>query len=134
MKIAILTNDLGGGTGNHLLSMLKHWDKDYWRTAIFSSAPVRDRVAPDVPVHYLPPSRIFRFYPAAQLRYLALLNGKLKNDRPDIVHAYFFWSILYGRMLKLSGKIRTLVENREDQGFDWNFHEYAWLRATRSLP
>lgn len=134
MKIAILTNDLGGGTGNHLLSMLKHWDKTFWQTIIYSSAPVRDRVVPDVPVEHLPPSKIFRFYPAAQVRSLAHLCKIMKDRRPDIVHTYFFWSILYGRALKLAGVIKTLVENREDQGFDWGMHEYLWLRWTSHLP
>ena len=134
MKIAILTNDLGGGTGNHLLSMLKHWDKSCWQTVIFSSAPVRDRVVPDVPVEYLPPSKIFRFYPVAQVRFLAHLYKIMKERQPDIVHTYFFWSILYGRLLKLAGVIKTLVENREDQGFDWGMHEYLWLRRTNHLP
>ena len=134
MKIAILTNDLGGGTGNHLLSMLKHWDKTCWQTVIFSSAPLRDRVVPDVPVEYLPPSKIFRFYPFAQVRSLAHLYKIMKDRRPDIVHTYFFWSILYGRLLKLAGAIKTLVENREDQGFDWGMHEYLWLRWTNHLP
>ena len=134
VNIAILTNDLGGGTGNHLLSLLKHWDKSVWKTDIFSSSPVRDRVVPDVPVHYLPPSDVFRFYPVAQARYLALLNKSMKRNRPHIVHAYFFWSIIYGRILKWGGKISTLVENREDQGFDWGWHEYTWLRKTNFLP
>lgn len=134
VTIAILTNDLGGGTGNHLLTMLKHRDKEVWQTTIYSSSPVRDRVVPDVPVQYLPPSKYFRVYPLAQMRYLAMLSGKITREHPDIVHTFFFWSILYGRLLKLAGKIRTLVENREDQGFDWGKHEYLWLRLTRSLP
>lgn len=134
VTIAILTNDLGGGTGNHLLTMLKHWDKEVWQTTIYSSSPVRDRVVPDVPVQYLPPSKYFRVYPLAQMRYLAMLSDKVTQGHPDIVHTFFFWSILYGRLLKLAGKIRTLVENREDQGFDWGKHEYLWLRLTRSLP
>ena len=133
VKIAILTNDLGGGTGNHLLSMLKHWDKNDYRTVIFSSSPVRDRVVPDVPVHYLPPSKHFEFYPVAQIRHLSHLGRHMKTDHPDIVHTYFFWSILYGRLLKWAGRIKNLVENREDQGFDWGPHEYLWLRMTRSL-
>lgn len=114
--------------------MLKHWNKSVWQTVIFSSAPVRDRVVPDVPVEYLPPSRYFRFYPLAQLRYLALLNDKIRKFDPDIVHTFFFWSILYGRLLKLFGKIKILIENREDQGFDWGPHEYLWLRMTKHLP
>jgi hypothetical protein len=130
MKVAILTNDLGGGTGNHLLSMLKHWDKSEWETVIYSSAPVRDRVVPDVPVEYIPPSNVFRFYPAAQARAFSLLYGKMGRRVPDIVHAFFFWSIMYGRLLKKTGRVRFLVENREDQGFDWGRHEYFLLRKT----
>jgi glycosyltransferase involved in cell wall biosynthesis len=134
VKIAILTNDLGGGTGNHLLSMLKHLDKGDWQTVILSSAPVRDRVVPNVQVEYLPPSRIFRCYPFAQFRYLALLSGKIRTFDPDIVHTFFFWSIIYGRLLKFFGRIEILVENREDQGFDWGSHEYLWLQKTKHLP
>ena len=134
MKIAILTNDLGGGTGNHLLSMLKHWDKTYWKTAIFSSAPVRDRVLPDVPVEFLPPLKSFHFYPIAQVRSLVLLSRIMKDLHPDILHTYFFWSIIYGRLLKRLGLVDTLVENREDQGFGWGMHEYVWLKMTGNLP
>ena len=134
MRIAILTNDLGGGTGNHLLSMLKHWDKTVWDTVIYSSAPVRDRVVPDVPVEYMPPSKVFRFYPMAQARAFALLYGKMRRRVPDIIHTYFFWSIIYGRLLKRAGMVKALVENREDQGFDWGKHEYLWLRNTAGLP
>lgn len=134
VKIAILTNDLGGGTGNHLLSMLKHWDKRNWETRIFSTSPAKDRVVPDVPVEYIPPSQYFGFYPAAQIRYLMRLHRNLREYSPDIVHAYFFWSIVYGRLLKLAGTVKVLVENREDQGFDWGRHEYLWLRNTNRLP
>jgi glycosyltransferase involved in cell wall biosynthesis len=134
VKIAILTNDLGGGTGNHLLSMLKHWNKDDWQTVIYSSAPVRDRVVPDVPVEYFPPSRWLRGYPLAQIRSLALLYRAMRIRPPDIVHAFFFWSIIYGRLLKLAGIVRVLVENREDQGFAWGRHEYLLLRKTRHVP
>ena len=134
MNIAILTNDIGGGTGNHLLSMLKHWDKICWNTVIFSSAPVRDRVVPDVPVEFLPRPKSFRFYPVAQIRSLGLLCRIMKDRHPDILHTYFFWSIIYGRLLKRLGLVDALVENREDQGFGWGRHEYALLKLTRNIP
>lgn len=134
VKIAILTNVLGGGTGNHLLSMLKHWDKALWQTVILSSAPVRDRVVPDVPVEYIPSSKRFGYYPIAQILYLARLKKVMKDRRPDIVHTFFFWSIIYGRLLKLSGTVKIIVENREDQGFNWGKHEYLLLRWTNRLP
>jgi glycosyltransferase involved in cell wall biosynthesis len=50
------------------------------------------------------------------------------------VHTYFFWSIMYGRALKMLGKVKVLIENREDQGFNWGAHEYMMLRVTKSLP
>ena len=134
VNIAILTNDIGGGTGNHLLSMLKHWDKIFWKTVIFSSAPVRDRVVPDVPVEFLPPPKSFRFYPVAQIRSLGLLCGIMKDRHPDILHTYFFWSIIYGRLVKRLGLVDALVENREDLGFGWGRHEYVLLKMTRNIP
>ena len=134
VRVAIITNDIGGGTGNHLLSMLKHWDKSFWNTVIFSTAPGWDRTVPDVLIQYLPPSRYFRHYPVAQFRYLAQLKKKFFSMRPDIVHTYFFWSIIYGRLLKMAGNINILVENREDEGFNWGFHEYLMLRLTKYLP
>ena len=68
VKIAILTSNLGGGTGNHLLSMLKHWDKARWETVIFSTAQLGSRVVPDVPVECIPPPNHFCFYPIAQIQ------------------------------------------------------------------
>ncbi|MBE0568164.1 MAG: glycosyltransferase family 4 protein [Deltaproteobacteria bacterium] len=133
MKIAILTDILGGGTGTHLLSMLKHWDRGRYETVIFSTAPKEDRFIPEGPVEYIPPVNGFNFYPAAQIRRLARLRRIMKEFRPDIVHAYFFWSIIYGRLLKLAGTVDILVENREDQGFNWGRHEYLWLRNTYRL-
>jgi glycosyltransferase involved in cell wall biosynthesis len=114
--------------------MLKHWDKSFWQTTIFSSAPGWDRIVPDVPIEYLPPSRYFRYYPFAQLRYLAQLKNILLNYLPDIVHTYFFWSVIYGRLLKMAGRVKILVENREDEGFNWGKHEYMLLRMTKYLP
>ena len=114
--------------------MLKHWDKKHWQTVIFSSSPVRDRVVPDVPVEFLPPPKSFRFYPIAQIRSLGLLFRIMKDRHPDVLHTYFFWSIIYGRLLKWFGIIHLLVENREDQGFGWGRHEYHWLKTTRNIP
>ena len=133
-RIVILTDDLGGGTGNHLLSMMKHWDKSRWQTEIISRAPLTSRVPPDVPVRFLPQNGSFTRYPFAQIRDYCRIRKGIGERLPSIVHTYFFWSILFGRILKWEGKIRTLVENREDQGFGWGPHEYSWLRRTKGLP
>lgn len=134
VEVVFLTDDLGGGTGNHLLSMLRHWDKDTWRARIVSRSPARDRIEPDVPVEPMPVPKRFDRYPLTQLRALAGLYGAFNGRSPDLVHAYFFWPVLYGRILKRLGRIGALVENREDMGFNWGRHEYALLRATSSLP
>lgn len=70
----------------------------------------------------------------AQIERLSVLRGRFRHRPPDILHAYFFWSILYGRLLKRAGVVRRLLENREDLGFNWGRHEYALLRMTRSAP
>ena len=133
-RILFLTDDLGGGTGNHLLSMLKHWDRRRWQAEIISRASLTARVSPDVPVRYLPQNGSFSMYPFAQIRDYTRIRKEIGERSPSLVHTYFFWSILFGRVLKWEGKIRTLIENREDQGFGWGKHEYNWLRMTRGLP
>jgi len=133
-RIIFLTDDLGGGTGNHLLSMMNHWDKRWWEVEILSRARLTARISPDVPVSYVPSDGRLNLYPIAQIRALGRIRKHIGGRSPDIVHSYFFWSILFGRILKLEGKIRTLIENREDQGFNWGVHEYSWLRLTRGVP
>ena len=133
-RVVFLTDDLGGGTGNHLLSMMKHWDKSRWQADIISRAPLTARVSPDVPVRFLPQNGSFNRYPFTQIRDYCRIRKGIGDRVPSIVHTYFFWSILIGRILKWEGKIRTLVENREDQGFGWGAHEYSWLRMTKERP
>jgi L-malate glycosyltransferase len=87
-----------------------------------------------VPVRRLPSDGIIKVYPIAQIQAFLRMRTLIGQISPHIVHSYFFWSILFGRMLKREGKIRTLIENREDQGFNWGVHEYSWLRLTRSIP
>jgi glycosyltransferase involved in cell wall biosynthesis len=114
--------------------MVRRWDKSKRQVKIVSQVQRTARVVPDVPVVYLTPLRSFETYPLGQIRRLFEIRRVVSRDRPDIIHAYFFWSIIYARLLKRSGAIRFLVENREDQGFNWGRHEYALLRLTRFLP
>ena len=134
-RILFITSDLGGGTGNHLLSMTRVWAPDDCRPELLSEwPPEAGRMPSGVPITVLPTPRWFDRYPIGQIRRLAQIARHIKTDPPDLVHTYFFWSIMYGRLLKRLGAIRYLVENREDQGFSWGRQEYAFLRATRSLP
>jgi glycosyltransferase involved in cell wall biosynthesis len=127
-------SDLGGGTGNHVLGMCRQFSPVRCRAEILSLAPCTSRIAPDVPVAILERSPFMHRYPVAQLRALRQIRRFLGDHRFDLVHAYFFWPIIYARLLKLTGRIRHLVENREDEGFNWGFHEYCWLRWTRHVP
>ena len=133
-RIVFLTDDLGGGTGNHLLSMMKYWNKSKFQVEILSRAALTARISPDVPVRYLPSNKGINVYPITQIRALRRIRKEISERDPAIVHAYFFWPILFGRMLKRRGIIRTSIENREDQGFNWGVHEYFWLRMTREIP
>jgi glycosyltransferase involved in cell wall biosynthesis len=134
IRVAILTDNLGGGTGNHLLAMTRRWNKERCQAHVLSRAPLTARAAPEVPVRYLPSDGFPNVYPVAQIRGLRRTRAALQEMAPHLVHAYFFWSILFARLLKREGRVRVLIENREDQGFNWGFHEYAWLRMTRELP
>lgn len=133
-RVLVLADELGGGTGTILLSVSKRWDPELWRASILSQREPRARVAPGVPVEVLPALRAPSFYPLGQLRRLRQIATHVRRERPAIVHSYFFWSIMYGRALKALGLVPRLVENREDQGFNWGRHEYALLRLTAKLP
>lgn len=129
-----LTSNLRGGTGQHLRSLATHLAGGRWDPLILSTDPTTEsRRSPPVTVAYGQPGRFHRF-PVAQLRELAWIRRHLERGPGEILHTYFYWPIVYGRLLKAVGLVETLVENREDEGFNWGEREYRMLRATRSLP
>jgi len=133
-QIVFSTDNLFGGTGTHILNMTKYLDTSLWQPNFLSKARKTVNIKPEGPIDYFPVDRWPNRYPFAQLREILFFLHYLEVKSPDIVHSYFFWPILYGRILKWFGKIKILVENREDQGFDWGRHEYALLKFTRTLP
>lgn len=132
--VLIVMDDLGGGTGNHVLSWIQRCSRSAWQVRIFTYARRTTRVLPDCPVDTAGELRGLTFYPLNQIRRFLQLRRVIKGTNPDIVHAYFFWPIFFARVLKLLGAIPYLVENREDQGFGWHRHTYFLLRLTRSVP
>lgn len=134
MKVRVLTSTLAGGTGTHLVQIMNLLACRGIDLEIFSEAPLNARVTPHVPVTVLPKTGRPAGYPWTQLRRLRALFAHFSDRRTEVTHSYFFWPIIYGRMLRARGMTRVLVENREDEGFDWGFHEYALLRATRRFP
>lgn len=133
-RILYLTDDFGGGTGNHLLGMLDRWDEDRWQPELASFARRTARRAPDVSHLELPEPAGPSLYPIHQMQRFRQVRRLVRDRSPDLLHTYFFWPILYGRILRALGDVPALVENREDEGFGWGRHEYAWLRLTRNLP
>ena len=135
-RISFLSSDLGGGTGNHLLQMSKYWDSKLWQAQLIADAKLTAREMPALPVVYLAalPFKILECYPFSQIYRFWQIIRLLAKFRPDLVHAYFFWPIIYGRLLRLSGRINLLIENREDQGFNWGKHEYLLLRLSAKIP
>ena len=134
-RVLMLVEGVAGGTGSHLASMLESWDADGWDRTIITQEPVR---VPDLPgrveVRVLARAGWYDRFPLGQVRRLGAIARFARRYRPAIVHSYFFWSIIYGRMLKFLGRVPRLVENREDLGFSWGPVEYAILRLTSGLP
>jgi glycosyltransferase involved in cell wall biosynthesis len=133
-RVWIVADDLGGGTGNHVVAMWRRWDPARWTLAVTCMAPLGARTRGTVPVTVLPPWRWYDVYPVGHLRRLFILARQARRAKPDLVHAYFFWSILWARLLKRLGLVRLLVENREDEGFSWGWLERALLRLTARQP
>ena len=134
LRILALTADLAGGTGAHFADLVKQWpSKDVW-LSIFCHG---NRDVP-LPEHVEYTARNWSGRPSglpfAQLRDYRQARAMAGQLGPDIVHAFFFWPIMYGRLLKSTGSVARLVENREDQGFNWGPMEYRLLRATAHIP
>ena len=134
MRVAYLLSDLGGGTGHHLLDLLDSRGPADWDARIVSEVPSTSRM--DLPVDHvvLEAPRGPARYPVRQFLRYRQLEELFRQDPPDILHTYFFWSVVYGRLLKLRGVVSRLVENREDMGFGMGAHEHAWYGLTRHLP
>ena len=106
-----------------------------WQAIVVSQRPPLVRALPQgTEVRVIESAGWYDRFPLAQARRLLELRRIVRAVRPDVVHAYFFWSIIYARLLKLVGDISILVENREDLGFSWGRGAYAALRLLRAVP
>jgi len=132
-SVLLLTDNFGGGTGRHLEGMCAAWMRDGWKPSLYCAGPMASRPS-GFPVWHASRQGRLDAFPLAQIRRLRQIERLLRERQPAVVHAYFFWPIVYARTLKRMGRIRALVENREDLGFGWGAFEYAVLRATAGLP
>ena len=133
LSVTYLLSDLGGGTGHHLFSVLRERTDSAWIARILSEVENTARVDSPVPLELLPATRFIR-YPISQGERFLRLRRRFAEEPAQILHTFFFWSIIYGRLLKACGAVNRLVENREDMGFNWGPHEYTLLHLTRKFP
>lgn len=133
-RLLLVTSNFGGGTGTHLVGMLRLIDPRYWEIEILCQGARELKPPEHIEVLGRPPADRAERFPLAQLRRLNEVRGYIHARQPDLVHTYFFWPIIYGRLLKRMGVVRHLVENREDQGFNLSPWNYRLLRATADLP
>lgn len=133
--VLLMLEDLGGGTGNHVCRIAAEWSARGWNvTIVTQTPPVVHSLPSEVDIRLIANAGWYDRFPLAQVRRLFELARVVRELRPDVVHTYFFWSIMYGRILKMLGMIPVLVENREDLGFSWGSGPYGVLRMTRGVP
>ncbi len=132
--LVFATTTLAGGTGSHLVQVLSHLDRSVWNPELVNFGPGGPRVPEGVSVVDASARGPLHRFPIAQMRQLRVLHDEVRRTGADLVHAYFFWPIMYGRILKRLGVIDHLVENREDMGFNWSANDYRMLRLTSGLP
>lgn len=133
-RVLIVTDHLGGGTGSHMLPMIRRWQNAGWSAEIICLGHMIEDPPTDISVSPGPPATFYHRYPIAQVRCLRYLWRRVAELRPDVLHCYFFWPIVYGRVLRRLGVVRLLFENREDEGFSWGRTAYAVLRLMRRIP
>jgi glycosyltransferase involved in cell wall biosynthesis len=134
-RALLLLEDLGGGTGNHVCRLASRWHALGWHVVVVTQRPpVVGQLPQGVDIRVVRNAGWYDRFPLAQARRLVALWRLVRTFNPDVVHTYFFWSIIYGRILKAIGAIPLLVENREDLGFSWGRGAYLALRLTRKIP
>lgn len=134
MRILFATSNLGGGTGSHLVRLLKHMDlsDDSAEMICFGQ---RDVDPPEhVPLFDASERSLLSRFPITQWRRYLKMRRLVRERPPHVLHTYFFWPIIYGRLLKRAGLVSTLIENREDEGFNLSPTDYRVLRLSRSIP
>jgi len=131
-RLLIATDDLAGGTGSHLAGLLGILQR-HWSIRVVCYGDVQVVLPPAVSL-VQGPLGTWNHFPVAQFRRARHLTAEARTWRPDVLHTYFFWSVMCGRYLKHAGIVPRLVENREDQGFSLSGFDYRLLRATSRLP
>ncbi len=134
VRVFIVADHIGGGTGRHILSLLESFDPSRVSAVVASEGRVHGESLAVQQVKLIPRLSHFHRFPFAQVHSLLALVKELRRVPVDVLHVYGFWPILYGRFLKIVGLAPHLVENREDDGHNWGWHCYWMLRLGRKIP
>lgn len=133
-RLLVVTSNFGGGTGHHVAEMLGALDPREWTVEILCLGRAEVDPRGEVALREIRLRGIFRRFPLAQTWALLKFASFLRRFRPHVVHTYFVWPVLYGRLLKRLGLIKHLVENREDEGFNVSPRDYWFLTRSAHLP
>jgi glycosyltransferase involved in cell wall biosynthesis len=132
LRVLILTDHVGGGTGRHILSLVGAFDPARAQVVVMSEGSVHSESPEALRVRRMPRLSHLHRFPFAQAHSLRLLMAELRRSPVDVLHTYGLWPILYGRLLKKLGRVQHLVENRECDGPTWGMHCDPVLRASGS--
>lgn len=133
-RVLVVTENLSGGTGAHLVRMVGVWDPERWTAELLCFGRRIHVPLPGCPVNFAPAGGLLGRTPFVHLRNLLILRRAVKRFQPDVVHAYHFRPIMYARLLRRMGAIPHLVENRGDMGLAWSAMQHKALRLTRRVP
>jgi len=134
VRVLVLTDHVGGGTGRHLLALHEALAHSRVATRILSTGRVHFHGPEADAVGCTRPAPALHRFPVAQAWNLMEVTRALRAAPVHVLHTYGFWPIVYGRALRRAGVVQHLVENRESIDTDWRQGGFRLLRASRSLP
>lgn len=132
-SIMYLLANAGAGTGTHLAYITEHLVQKRWAIEILCTG-TKPLTIYKLPVNVIPPKKRYVIYPFSVLRSFYLVLKDVKKIKPDVIHSYFFWSIIFARVLKLLGIVSHIIENREDEWFNLNAFSFFLLKITNKIP
>lgn len=134
LRVLMVTDHIGGGTGGHILSLLQAFDPAVVSVDVISEGTIFMGGSVAQRVRRIPPLPFLHRFPFGQAHFVRALMRELRHKPVDVLHTYGLWPHLYGRLLKRLGLVRCVVENRESDGHTWSPRFYPLLRASGHIP